>query len=168
MRHGSQGPWRFCLMSFTYNFGANPPIDYPRFLCRDTVEFLPNGNRAYAFEDSEITMATNIVAAVWQSSMFFSGTAGVTPLSSPPTPWRRIGAMLLNGLASSSSKLSMITQILDVHMDASKAAEQLRADATELLRQDDEDGSLVIIEQVNDSFSFRDRWWNQWQRQANV
>src|SRR5271156_1998766 len=86
------------LMSFSYQGGANPPIDYPRLLVSDTVQFDANGNRVYAFEDSEIVAATTIETSVWQSGMFYSGQAGVASTPSNPIPWRRIAATLLDCL----------------------------------------------------------------------
>jgi hypothetical protein len=154
-------------MSFSYGAGSNPSIDYPRFLCRDTEQFALDGiTRAYAFEDSEILMATSITLGVFQSSQFYSGTAGPITLSGTPVPWRRVGALLLNGLAASNSRLAMIQQLLDVRMDTAKAADMLRKDALALLEMEDNDGSFAIIEMVNNSFQFRDRFLSQIERRA--
>ena len=151
---------------FTYQYGANPPIDYPRLLCSDTVQFDPaTGQRVYAFEDSEIMAATTIEMSVWQSAQFFTPPAGTPVLSnSGPTPWRRIAATLLDALAASQARMQIIAKLLDVTINP-KASAEIRAQAEALREADDNSGAIVIIEQVNDVFSFRDRFWKQVQRQ---
>jgi hypothetical protein len=59
-------------LSFSYQLGNNPTIDYPRFLIRDVV---PTN---YLFEDEEILAAVNIETAVFQSGQFYSGNGGVS------------------------------------------------------------------------------------------
>lgn len=156
--------------TFTYGMGSNPPIDYPRLLISDTQEFLPDGTTpGYVFSDQEITSMTNIVAgACWQSGMFFSGTLGSQTLPSLPVPYYRIAAMLLMAVASNKARLASIKQMLDVKLDSSDAAIQLRATAQGYLDQEDNCGSFAIIEQVNDVFSFRDRFWKTVQREQTV
>jgi hypothetical protein len=152
-------------MSFSYQYGANPPIDYPRFLCSDTVQNDPaTGQRVYAFEDSEITMAARIEMAVWMSPQFFTPPAGNAVINNPPYPWRRIAANLLDALAANSARLQIIAKLLDVTINP-KASDALRAQAQALRTADDNSGAFVIIEQVNDVFSFRDRFWKQVQRE---
>lgn len=149
------------LMSFSYGFGANPPIDYPRLLISDTVDV------GHIFEDSEITAATNIQAGTFQSSQFWSGAASSGAyLPTQPVSYLRIAALLLDSLASNKARLSAVTQLLDVHMDPSKAAKALSDQATKYREVDDDSGAIMIIEQVNDVFSFRDRFWKQVQRQS--
>ncbi len=152
-------------MSFSYQFGANPPIDYPRLLASDTVQFGAQGQRVYAFEDSEITAATRIEMAVWQSAQFFSPPAGVASLGTTPTPWRRIAATLLDSLAANQARLQIIAKLLDVTVNP-KASEAMREQAAALREADDNSGAFVIIEQVVDQFSFYDRYWAEWQRQT--
>ncbi len=148
-------------MSFSYQFGANPPIDYPRFLISDTDA------SNYIFEDSEITMATIIQGLSWQSSMQYSGVAGSTNLPTPPVSYRRVAATLLDSLAANASRLSQITQLLDVQLSPGTAAKALR-DQAACLREEDDAGAFVIIEQVQTGapWAFRDRWWAQIQRQS--
>lgn len=153
----------FFFMAFTYTAGANPPIDYPRFIVADTVEFGPNGNRVYAFEDCEIQMATQIEMAVWQSGMYWSGPQGLQNLPSIPIPWRRIGATLIDSLASNQARISILSSLLDAKLNAG-ATRDMMAQAAALRKADDESGSFVIIEQVNDYFSFVDRYWRTVQR----
>lgn len=142
---------------FTYQFGANPPIDYPRFLIADTVD------EDHIFEDSEITMATRIEQLTWQSGMFWSYPAGAN-LPSTPVPYRRVAANLLDSIAANKSRLSSVIAILDVKLSPEKAAEQVRSQAAALREVEDDAGAFVIIEQVHDVFSFRQRFWSQVQR----
>lgn len=153
-------------MAFTYNFGTNPPIDYPRLLVSDTVQLNPDGSRQYVFEDTEITAAAAIASLQWQSSMFFSGTQGTLQFPVPPTNYLRTAATLLMALSSNSARLAMIKQILDVRVDATDAAEQMRKTAQSYLEMDDNSGAFAIVEQVTTVFSFKDRFWKQVQRQT--
>lgn len=150
-------------MSFSYGAGSNPAIDYPRFLSSDTVQLNAQGQRVYAFEDSEILMATQIELGVWQSAQFFSPPVGVASFGSVPVPWRRIAANLLDALAANQARLQIIAKLLDVTVNP-KASAEMRAQAAALREADDNSGAFVIIEQVNDVFSFRDRYWKQVQR----
>lgn len=152
-------------MSFSYGAGSNPPIDYPRMLVADTTQFDANGQRVYAFEDSEIVAATTIEMSVWQSGMFYSGQAGVATLPSNPIPWRRVAATLIDCLAANQARLSILSQVLDVKLNAN-ATKDMQAQAAALRKADDESGAFVIIEQVNNVFSFRDRYWKTVQRQS--
>ena len=142
-------------------------IDYPRLLVSDTQQYAADGvTPIYIFSDQEIGAATQIETSVWQSSMFFSGPQGIAQLpSQPPTPWRRIAATLLDALCANKSRLAAVQQILDVKLSPEKAAAALAAQAKALREADDNSGAFVIIEQVNDVFSFRDRYWKTVQRQ---
>jgi hypothetical protein len=147
-------------VSFSYQYGNNPAIDYPRLLISDTQD------ENHVFEDQEILAATQIELGVWQSGMFWSGAQGVTPLPTPPVPYRRIAATLLDAIASNKSRLSSVTQLLDVHLSPEVAAKALRDQAASLRETDDNSGAFVIIEQVNGPSSFRDRWWKTLQRMS--
>ena len=147
------------VMSFSYGFGSNPAIDYPRLLIYDIVD------SGHIFEDSEISAATAIETGAFQSSQFYSGASGAN-LPAAPVPYRRIAATLLDALAANKSRLGSAIQILDVKVDLGKVAISIR-DQAKALRQADEDaGSFSIIEQVTDAFSQRDRFWKQVQRQS--
>lgn len=152
-------------MAFTYQFGANPPIDYPRMLVADTVQNDANGNRIYAFEDSEIQAATQIEMAVWQSSMFWSGPAGVANLPGLPMPWRRIAATLIDCLASNQARLSILSSLLDAKLNPG-ATKDMMAQAAALREAEDNSGAFAIIEQVNNYWSFTDRFWKTVARQS--
>lgn len=153
-------------MSFSYGAGTNPPIDYPRLLVSDTVQLNPDGSRLYVFEDSEISAAAAISSLQWQSSQFWSGTLGTLQFPSPPTNYLRTAATLLFGLSANAARLAMIKQILDVRVDSTDAAEQMRKTAQAYLDLDDNSGAFAIVEQVTTVFSFKDRFWKQVQRQT--
>jgi hypothetical protein len=158
-------------LSFSYGLGlnppvANPPIDYPRLLVSDTKEFASNGTtRIYIFEDAEIQAAALINGAVWQSAQFYSGPAG-TYLPPTPVNYLRTAALLLDSLAANRSRLASIKQVLDIKLDPAVAAKNLKDQAQAYRDADDNSGAFIIAEQVNDQFSFADRWWKQIQRQA--
>lgn len=163
--------------TFTYgiNLGnPNPPVDYPRLLVSDTVQFAADGvTPIYIFSDQEILAMESIVQSNFQSAQFFSTPGGPPGSGSPgsnlpaqPIPYYRVAGMLLNSLASNSSRLASVTQLLDVKLNPSLAAKALRDQAQSYFDQDDNSGAFVIIEQVNDSFSFTDRFFKQYQRQS--
>lgn len=145
-------------MSWSYNFGANPAIDYVRLLIADT------DSTHQIFQDEEIQSAYRINANVWQSGMFYSFQNGVATLPSPPTSYLRVAALLLDALASSTARLAGIMKILDVQADTSKASAALRTQAQEYRTVEDESGAFVIIEMVHDRFTFAERFWKQVQR----
>lgn len=159
-------------MSFSYNFcdGTNDAIDFPRILVSDTQEFQADGvTRAYVFENSEITGVTRLVARVWQSGQFYSMQGGLTSLANPNViPYYRIAATLLDSLASNSARLSGVVQLLDVKLSLKDAALALRNQAEQYRDMEDNNGAFAIIEQVNNQFSFRDRFWKTVQRQGIV
>ncbi len=148
-------------MPFTYQFGANPQIDYPRLLISDTVDL------NHIFEDSEIEMAYSIQASFFQSSMFYSPPAGRNVPTSPVS-YLRVAALLLDSLAANKSRLSSITQLLDVKLSPNVAAKSLRDQAQEYRDVDDSSGAFFIIEQCPTQWAFQDRFWNQVQRQQGV
>lgn len=148
-------------MSFTYTLGANPTIDYPRLLISDTQSV------NHIFEDEEITAMYLIVNANFQSGMFYSGTSGVNPATTPIS-YLRVAAYLLTAVAANKSRLASIKQLLDVKLDSSDAAIQMRETAQMYFDIDDNAGAFVIIEQCNDSFSFSDRFWKTVQRSSSV
>lgn len=155
-------------------YSPNPPIDYPRLLCSDTQEFKPDGfTPAWIFSDQEILATEQIVITPFQSGQFYStpsgpiggGTLG-TSLPQQPIPYYRVAAILLTALGSNSARLASVTKLLDVSLDPAKAAKALLDQAKAYFDMDDNSGSFMIIEQVNNDWSFRDRFWKQWQRQS--
>jgi hypothetical protein len=163
----------------TFSYGINtgqpnPPVDYPRLLISDTVQFAANGTTPiYIFSDQEILSMEQIVMGQFQSSMFFStpggppggGTLGAT-LPSQPIPYYRVAGMLLSSLAANKARLSSVIQLLDVKLNPSLASKALMDQAQSFFDQDDNSGAFVVIEQVNDQFSFQDRYFKEWQRQS--
>ena len=150
--------------TFSYQEGANPPIDWPRGLTGDTVELNPNGTRAYIYSDQEINMFTAIQANTTQSSQFYSPPVANT-LPMTPVSYMRVAALMLDGIASDKARLSSVQQLLDVKLSPKEAAIQLRAQAAEYRSIDDNSGAFFIIEQCNTTWAFRDRFWSQVQRQ---
>jgi len=55
-------------LSFSYQYGANPPIDYPRLLVSDTLA------TNHIFEDAEITAASTMASGTFQSAPFAGST----------------------------------------------------------------------------------------------
>ena len=154
--------------TFTYQGGANPPIDYPRFIVADTVQFSPIDGTTpiFAFWDEEIQAATKIEMGVWQSGMYWSGRQGVSPLqNSAVIPWRRIAATLIDALASNQARIGLISQQLDTKLNPG-AVKDMQAQAAALRLADDNSGAFAIVEQVNDYASFVDRYWKTWQRMS--
>lgn len=148
-------------MSFSYQFGANPQIDYIRMLISDTQ------CTDHIFEDSEILAAYNIQAAQFQSSMLYSGTMGAS-LPSQPVSYLRVAALLMDCLASDKARLGGVTKLLDVSLGQEKIAVNLRAQAAAWREVDDNSGAFMIIEQCSTTWSFQDRWIRQIQRQFAV
>lgn len=157
------------FMGFTYTF-CNPPlnqIDPIRLLVSDTVQNDPNGNRIYAFEDSEILAAYTIEGAVWMSPQFYSGQMGQQNEQTPPVSYRRVAATLVDALACNAARLNILSQVLDAKLNPG-ATKDMMAFAQSLRDVEDNNGAFVIIEQVNDEWSFRDRFWKTIQRQVGA
>lgn len=146
-------------MSFSYNYGSNPPLDYVRLLISDTVDL------NHIFEDSEITAFMNIQSLQFQSGMFYCWPNGAN-LPVTPVSLLRTAALALDSLAANKARLASIKQMLDVRLDSTDAAVQLRATAQEYRDVDDNSGAFAIIEMCWDLNSFRDRFWKQVQRMA--
>lgn len=145
-------------MAFNYDFAAYPAISYIRLLISDTDSTQP------VFEDAEITAAYNIQQSQFQSGMFYTPPAG-RDLPASPLSYLRVAALLLDSMACNASKLAIFTRILDVEMRPADAAKALRDQAKSYRETDDDSGAFMIIEQVNNGWSLRDRYWNQIQRQ---
>ena len=158
---GGSAALLFLVMAFTYNFGANPQIDYPRLLIADTVDL------NHIFEDSEIQAAYQIQAAQFQTGMFWSGSAGAN-LPSTPVSYLRVAALLLDSIACSNARLAGVLTVLGIKMDTGKAAQVLRDQAKDYRATDDDAGAFAIIEQCNNEWSFSDRFWKTIQRNVAV
>jgi hypothetical protein len=145
-------------MAFTYDFASNPTVSNIRLLISDT------DSSNYVFEDAEITAAYSIQQSQFQSAQFYTPPAGAN-LPASPVSYLRVAALLLDAMAANSSKLAMFTRILDVEMAPQNAAKMLREQAKQYRDTDDESGAFMIIEQVNNGWNLRDRYWKQVQRQ---
>lgn len=148
-------------MGFSYQFGANPQIDWPRILVADTQEC------KHIFEDEEILSVYAIAGSPWQSGMMFSDTQGKALPSTPASPYR-IAAILLKALAGNRARLSAVTKLLDVNVNPGAAAKALMQQANDWLETDYNSGAFVMIEQCHTSWNFADRFWKQVQRQLGV
>lgn len=144
-------------MAFTYDFTTEPAISYVRLLVSDTDSTNP------VFEDAEISAAYSIQQSQFQSPQFFSPPAG-RDLPASPVSYLRVAALLLDSMACNAAKLAVFTRILDVEMKPAEAAKALRELAKSYRETDDDAGAFMIIEQVNNGWSLRDRYWNQIQR----
>ena len=154
-------------MSWSFQAGNNPPIDFPRILSGDMNPTSP------IFQDESILAIEQIVTTPFQSGQFFStpngaiggGTLG-TNLPQQPIPYYRVAAIMLNSMAAMQAWPSAVTELLDVKLNGPAAVKALLSLAKSYLDLDDNSGAFMIIEQVNNDFSFRDRFWKQWQRQS--
>ena len=144
-------------MSFTYipyNF-----VYRVRSLIPDTDSASP------IFSDEEIIGFGLINQSVWQSSMYYSYQGGLTDLPATPSNVFRAAAIALNVLAGNASRLSAVTQLLDVKLNAG-IGKSMREQAQAWLDMDDNSGAFALYEQVGTIWAFRDRWINQLQRQT--
>lgn len=146
-------------MSWTYLVPPNSQVDPVRLLISDTNSAQP------IFSNEEIALAYTIQGNVFQSTQFYSYPGGAY-IPSSPVSWLRVAALLLDSLACNAAKLAGLMQLLDVKLDLSKAAAALKAQAQNYRDIDDDSGAVFIIEQCNNAWSFRDRWWKQIQRQS--
>jgi hypothetical protein len=149
-------------VSFTYDFDNNPTVGYIRLLIADTDSANP------IFSDEEITAAYRIQQSTFQSSMKYSSGSSGAILPSTPVSYLRVAALLLDALAANKSRLSSITQLLDVKLNPDKASSALRDQATQYRTVDDESGAFMVIEQCTTSFGFLDRFYKTVQRQAGA
>lgn len=144
-------------MSATYQFGANPAIDYPRMLIADTDVANP------IFQDSEILSAYVI------DNVFVIVPAGSPTVNSAVgTPsYRRAAATLLDMLAANKSKLLGALQVLDIKLEFGLASKELREQAKGLREVEANSGNFAIVEMVPNTFAARERVWKQLLRQDN-
>lgn len=162
----------FAAMSFSYGPTSspatiNPQIDYIRGLVFDTQQFNAAGAPIFIWNDEEILMYEQLQTQTFQSGQFYSFTGGrfVPPV---PIDYYRVAGVMLMALAANKAKLASVQQLLDVKLDASKAAAALNDQGQAYLDLSDNSGAFAIIEQVNDYWSFSDRFWKQVQRQQGV
>jgi hypothetical protein len=145
-------------MSFSYNLGSNPAIDYPRMLVGDTEDI------NHIFEDEEIQAFARIVASTWQSSMQYTFGGGAT-LPTSPISYLRVAAYMLKALAGAKARL-LVSRLLDANITPAATARALRDQANDWMTTEDESGAFVVIEQCVDGWSFLQRFYRQVQRQT--
>lgn len=147
-------PAYFLTMSFTYS-SDNLPVAYVRLLIADTVA--PG-----FFSDEEIGFAYQINAPF--AIVPTAGGQAIIGASIQASP-RRVAATLLGSLAADRGRLSGSIKVLDVQVSLKDAAAALRAQAKDLIEQDDQD-AFAIIEWCPDAFAERARFANQMLRLA--
>ena len=150
------------ITDFTYDFDTNLRVANVRLLISDTIN---TDAQPAIFSDTEINAFYNIQQSTFQSSMFFSGSAG-RDLPYSPVSTLRVAALALDSLASNASRLSAITKLLDVSLSPKEAAVSLRDQAMQYRTTDDESGAMVLFEQATTVWGFAQRFWNQYQRQT--
>jgi hypothetical protein len=137
-------------MSFTYGMGGNPQIDAPRMLIADTDSTHP------IFQDEEILMAYNI------DTIQYFPQISTNVASAGPTPsYRFVAALLLEALAANKARLAAALEVLDIKIDASKAAIELRKTAEAMRDAERNSGAYGIAELFYDQFTGRERLWKQ-------
>jgi hypothetical protein len=138
-------------MSFSYNMGANPVIDYPRLIIADT------DSTHAIFQDEEIMSAYNIDSMV----MFIPvGQGSPVQVNTAPSA-RRAAATLLDSLASNKARLASALMVLDIKIDSTKAAKELRDSAKALRDTEADSGNFAITEMVQTQWAARERVWKQ-------
>lgn len=138
------------LMSFTYDITNAPAISIPRLLIADTDASHP------IFQDDEI-MAAYTVDSI---GVFPPVGQGISITYGEPS-YRRAAAVLLDVLAANKSRLASALEVLDIKLDPSRAAKELRATAKQLRDTEADSGAFAIAEMVNTSFAARERTWKQ-------
>lgn len=139
-------------MSWSYQYGANPQIDYIRLLIADTD---PNNQ---VFQDQEILMGYNIIPIF----AIVPGGGGQATINSAYTPsYYRVAAILLDALASDKARLAAQLKVLDIEMNLQVAAQELRATAKEFRDVEDNSGAFAIVEMVPNNFAAYERVWKQ-------
>ncbi len=147
-------------MSFTYD--VNTYLGQVRFLVADTDSTNP------IFDDDELNMCLQFESS---QGLYISGQAAVSAIaaSNPPIPQvysvYRAAAMALDSLAANKSRLSSVTQLLDVQLDVKSAATALKDQAENYRQIEARRGSFAIAELVFNDFTARERVFKQWQRQ---
>jgi len=112
--------------------------------------------------NEEITNSLYLTStqALYQNSQNFATGLISTSTAQQYSLWYA-AALCLDCMASNKSYLAAIQQLLDVKLDAAKAATALRAQAKEYRDREDNSGAFAIIEQVVTNFQARERWLYQ-------
>lgn len=139
-------------MSWTYDWQNYPDLALVRLLVFDTDATQP------IFQDAEI----NACMQVESSGNIIVGLTGYTPAVPVRSiiSHRRAAALLLRSLGAGRA-LTLVTQVLDVTVDGSKATASLKSIADSYIEDEMNAGYFGIAEMVNDQFSMRERLWKQ-------
>jgi hypothetical protein len=140
-------------MAFTYQFGANPQIDYPRLLIGDT------DSTNQVFQDSEILAAYNIIPTFFITPNAGNGQAAGGNFTA--VSYYRVAAILLDALAGMKSRLAAQLKVLDIELNVTDAARELRATAKEYRDIEDHSGAFAIVEMVPNNYAAYERVWKQ-------
>lgn len=119
-------------MSYTYSLTPTN-LNKVRILVADTDPATP------VFQDEEI----NTALAQTSSAALLTGA------STPGTPVYsvyRAAALLLDALAANKARLAAVVKLLDVDLDAARAARELRATAKQLRDTEDAAGNFAIAD----------------------
>jgi hypothetical protein len=144
-------------MAFSYNFGANPRVDYPRLLIGDTAE------TPHVFEDAEIEAAYAIQSSVFQSGPRYSGAMGGN-VPTLPVSYLRVAAMLLDCIAGNRARQGAVSQVFDIRIEPGQVDAALRAQAKQWREIDDDSGAIAIIEQCHTEAGWLQRMLSEAQR----
>lgn len=139
-------------MSWTYDWTNYPDLSLVRLLVFDTNADQP------IFQDAEINAAMQLES----SGNIIIGLTGYAP-SIPVRQiisHRRAAALLLRSLGAGRA-LTLVTQVLDVTVDGSKATASLKSIADSYINDEMMAGYFSIAEMCVNQFSYRERLYNQ-------
>lgn len=142
---------------FTYDFNTAPQLSQVRMMIADTDITHP------IFDDDEVNNALYLESS---QGLFVSGQAVPTAVSYAPSipivySVRRAAALLLDCIASNKAKLAALSELLDVHLQPEKAAQELRAQAKALRDTEANMGNFAIAEMGDGAFWERERIYKQ-------
>jgi hypothetical protein len=149
-------------VSFTYTPLTPTQLTQVRLLVSDTTN---TPSPPYPlFQDEEIQMAMQLESS---QGLYVSGMANPTGanIQIPYVPQvvsvYRAAALLLTSLAGNKSLLAAVNSILDVHLSAQEAAQELRKTAQMYRDTESDMGHFAIAEMCSDNFQMRERMWKQ-------
>ena len=147
-------------MSFTYDFSTAPQLSQVRLLIADTDSTQP------IFQDAEINQFLYLTSSqnIYAASQSYPTGSNVPAVPVQVYSVYRAAATALDSIASNKALLASITSLLDVKLDASKAAKALHEQAQAWREMEDNMGHFAIAEQVFDQFTARERVWKQFLR----
>lgn len=150
----TRGRWGGALLIFVmaFTYDVTTQIGQVRLLVADT------DSTHAIFQDEEVQAALNLETLI----VFIPITANVaTPLTYNTPSIRRSAATLLDVLAANKARLASAMKVLDIDIDSTKAAKELRETATQLREVEANMGHFGIVEMVPNIFAARERWYKQ-------